>query len=394
MLDDLSSRPLEKLLDKVPEWSGTAGLKVPSSINAEQCSSSPAARYKAELAASACGVRKPRIADLTGGMGVDSFFFSRLAGEVLYVESNGDLAAAAAGNFRLLGATNIGTMNMSAGADPATESLLDGFKPHLIYLDPARRSSAGGKVFLLEECRPDVIPMLPMLLRKAPAVLLKLSPMADLTMLRRRLGPPLSELHIVQSGGEVKEVLALLKRGSNDGEPHIVVAGTGSGACFRFLPSEERASDAAFAPEGSIRPGARFFEPGAALMKAGAFKLLCSRFSLSAFSPQTHLYLIHDEALPDNISTLGRIWEIEESLPFCSASIKEAGRLHPKADVSARGIPMKSDELRKRLGAVPGGESHIFGAGCGDTRFLLVCRRVWDQASKRFPGKNLDTSLQ
>ena len=144
---------------------------------------------------------------------MDSFFFSTLGGEVLYVERNAGLAAAAARNFKALGADGIKTVNMQAGNDRRTESLLETFKADLVFLDPARRSSTGGKVFLLEESEPDILPMLPMLLRHSPAVLLKLSPMADLTMLRKRLGSHLSELHIVQSRGEVKELLALLERG-------------------------------------------------------------------------------------------------------------------------------------------------------------------------------------
>ncbi|MBR1870182.1 MAG: class I SAM-dependent methyltransferase, partial [Bacteroidales bacterium] len=341
----------------------------------EQCSSSPTARYKAALAASVCRSEKPVIADLTGGLGVDSFFFSTLGGEVLYVERNAGLAAAAARNFKALGADGIKTVNMQAGNDRRTESLLETFKADLVFLDPARRSSTGGKVFLLEESEPDILPMLPMLLRLSPAVLLKLSPMADLTMLRKRLGSHLSELHIVQSRGEVKELLALLERDHPGGEPLTVAADADTGASFSFLPSEEARSAGTFIREDSLQEGARFFEPGAALLKSGAFKLPCSRFGLQKFSSQTHLFLIPD-AIPEPLLAFGKVWEILESMPFGSASIKETGRRHPKAEVSARGIPMKSEELRKRLGTSSGGDLHIFGAGCVRQRFLLVCRRV------------------
>jgi len=504
MLSELKGKPLQKLLAKVPEWQGVAdGLRVPAGINAEQCSSSATGRYKARLALSLASgnevaetaANRPgedrrknadvttfpsgdtasksqdesilngtvqgqtgrgdagntlsgRIADLTGGLGVDSWFFSRYFGEVLYCERNPELAEAAVSNFRQLEAGNIRCICHGSASDDATAVLLEEFSPDVIYLDPARRNSSGNKVFLLEDCEPDLCTMLPMLLEKAPVVLVKVSPMADITMLERRIGRNLAAVHIIQSKGEVKELLLVISRhGRNADALPLTVAEADSGAILQFSREEEVQAGAVFADvselsataevsgqsaqdaadaaplkaEADTDEGNRYrtqsavlFEPGPALLKSGAFKLLCSRFSARKLSSDSHLYLCPEglRARPDNpcvrpipagpdalqtadssavnygdaensepsvLAYFGKFWRICEVLPLNSTELKNAGKRYPDAEVSARGIPMTSEELRRRLGCFSGGNIHIFGvtalsAGT-PTRRLLICER-------------------
>ena len=169
-----------------------------------------------------------KVADLTGGLGVDSWAFSEVAEEVLYNEMNPELAAAARHNFQALGATNIFIRNCEATAD-SLEEILGDFKPDVIFMDPARRDSVGKKVFLLEDCSPDVLKMLPQMFETSRFILLKISPMADITMVVERLdrtyesfldenhkggwnGQWVREVHVVASCGECKELLILLDR--------------------------------------------------------------------------------------------------------------------------------------------------------------------------------------
>ena len=214
----------QRLQAKVPEWAGVLPeLQLPARLNVEQCSSSAAARYKAELAArilqgaDGSGLAGPvtgRIADLTGGLGVDAWAFSAAAEEVLYNEMDPVLCEAVQANFALLGVRNAVFRNTEVRPGIIRE-ILGGFRPNLIYLDPARRSDTGRKVFRLEDCRPDLMALQDELFSVCPQLLVKLSPMADITLLRRRL-KGVREVHIVSVDGECKELLLQLSAGEEE----------------------------------------------------------------------------------------------------------------------------------------------------------------------------------
>ncbi len=211
-----------KIRTKLPEWYNLPELVYPDRISSEQASSSYTASYKASVAErilleeaqrtsgeSSC-YKHFRIADLTGGLGVDSLAFSRVSGKVLYNEMDAKKASAATHNFPLLGVSNIVVTNYCVSENSPFWDVLRDFNPDLIFLDPARRSETGNKVFLLEDCSPDVLTLLPQIFSITGNLLLKLSPMADITMLVNRLqehGGRTKEVHVVATGGECKELL-------------------------------------------------------------------------------------------------------------------------------------------------------------------------------------------
>jgi len=374
-----------KLKDKLPSWYAHTDLLLPLPLSAEQCSSGRTAAYKAafaaELYAASGGRERPRIADLTGGLGVDSAAFSVAADAVLYNEMQPALAEAAQHNFPLLGFPDITVTNccLSPG-DGSLASILGSFGPDLLFLDPARRSAGGQKVFRLADCSPDVILLKDELLEACPNVLLKISPMADITQICRELGSCVREVRIVESAGECKELLVWLSRGWK-GELSLAVVTDavidGTAQPLRFTAAEESAASAVFAEAGSFAEGF-LFEPGKALLKSGAFNLLCSRFHLRKLAPSTHLYLCCD---PSGLECWGKVFVIEECLPLSKAAIKEVGARYPGAAVTARNAHMTSDELAARLaskritGASKADDRHIFAAGTSSGVFLYVCKR-------------------
>lgn len=403
-----------RLRKKLPEWVACTGLVYPSSLCAEQCSSSDTARYKAlivrrfineyvgavtsmvgepcrttgsatenkmvtEPAEVTIGTRKTgRIADLTGGLGVDSWAFSEVAEEVLYNEMNPALAAAARHNFKALGVTNIFIKNSEATPD-SIKGIFGDFRPDVIFLDPARRDSAGKKVFLLEDCSPDVLKILPELFGISRFVLLKLSPMADITMAVERLdrtyeeylekasgkgwnGQWVREVHVVASGGECKELLILLDGEWNEG---YSLTCREDGKTLTFKPEEITKAKAGY-PDSTF---ARIiFEPGKSLTKAGVFNAICERFGLVKLARFTHLYTI-SEPLSDSeseqrtapLKDFGKVFYVKEILPLNKSSMKDVGKRYPHSEVSAKNIPMSSDELRTRLKVKSGDDAHIFG---------------------------------
>ena len=404
----------KRLRKKLPEWVARTELVYPSSLCAEQCSSSDTARYKAlivrrflneyvgtvasmvgdpcrttgsaaknkmvtEPAEVTIGTRKTgRIADLTGGLGVDSWAFSEVADKVLYNEMNPALAAAARHNFKALGVTNIFIKNSEATLD-SLKDIFGDFKPDVIFLDPARRDSAGKKVFLLEDCSPDVLKILPELFGISRFVLLKLSPMADITMAVERLdrtyeeylekasgkgwnGQWVREVHVVASGGECKELLILLDGEWNEG---YSLTCREDGKTLTFKPEEITKAKASY-PDSTF---ARIiFEPGKSLTKAGVFNAICERFRLVKLARFTHLYTI-SEPLSDSeleqrtapLKDFGKVFYVKEILPLNKASMKDVGKRYPHSEVSAKNIPMSSDELRTRLKVKSGDDAHIFG---------------------------------
>ena len=416
---DLAVTTLEvrrKLRTKVPEWYAVPSLVYPFRLSGEQCSSSETARYKAWLASGLrlegvppqtvatrplpskmgpsllCGRGWPQVcggtpsslnvADLTGGMGVDAWAFAQVSKEVLYNEMQLELVRATELNFRELGVENVRFRNCRVEPGKVKE-VLDGFRPDVIFLDPVRRAEDGRKVFLIEECQPDVLGLLPELFEAARYVLLKLSPMADITMACKRLGAHVKEVHVVAAGGECKELLFLLDREWEGAPATFIVEG---GAVMEVPGQARNEGEGQARNEGSplvISTGAKrsgeisLFEPGKALLKAGAFGLPCGRFGLTKLGQHTHLYA--GEAVPEELRPFGKVFEIQEVLPLNNRTIKEAGKRWPQAEVTARNVPMTSDLLRKKLGCASGGDIHLFGvrveAAAEAGNYLIVTKK-------------------
>ena len=379
---DLAVTTLEvrrKLRTKVPEWYAVPSLVYPFRLSGEQCSSSETAKYKAKVCGSSL-----RIADLTGGMGVDAWAFAQVAEEVLYNEMQVELARATELNFRELGVENVRFRN--ARVEPGkVREVLDGFEPDVIFLDPARRAEDGRKVFLIEECQPDVLGLLPELFEASRYVLLKLSPMADITMACKRLGAHVKEVHVVAAGGECKELLFLLDRDWEGTPATFIVEG---GAVMEIPDGPSTTSTGSATGSGTVGPlaistGAKrsgeifLFEPGKALLKAGAFELPCGRFGLTKLGQHTHLYV--GEAVPEELRPFGKVFEILEVMPLNNRTMKEAGKRWPQAEVTARNVPMTSDLLRKKTGCVSGGDIHLFGvradAASEAGNYLIVTKK-------------------
>ena len=375
---DLALTTLEvrsKLRTKVPEWVAVPSLHFPLRLSGEQCSSSATARYKAAVALAACpGKAAPCVADLTGGLGVDCWAFAQVFGEVLYSEMQPELAAAAQHNFRELGLGNVTVQNATLGASelpagpgavgPAASvaAILGLFCPDILYLDPARRSAGGRKVFRLEDCQPQVLDLLPELLEACPRLLLKLSPMADITLINRQLGC-VKAVHVVAAEGECKELLLLLEKGCED-PPALHIFENGATA---QLPGGETPAYAEALPTDWL------FEPGKALLKAGAFDWPC-RFGLRKLGRHTHYYSAPEPV--SEITPFGKWYQILETVPLNNRSIKETGKRYPQAEVTARNIPLTSDQLRAKLKVASGGAVHLFGLHVDhlNGNFLLICQ--------------------
>lgn len=368
----------ERTADKLPSFAAIEDWWYPVRLSCEQCSSELAARYKASL------VSGDRMVDLTGGYGVDTYFMSEQFQHTDYVEQNSELCRIAEHNFNIQrdkGQSTKGHITVhNYTAEDFLTSHLSPFTFHLIYLDPARRDSHGGKVFKLADCTPNVIELLPTLMdHLAPdgQIMLKLSPMLDLTQAFKELslvhGPSLLSLlswgiHIVAVKNEVKEVL-LLSRYTDiskyrDAEPTITAIDLSCPEqAFAFTREEEKEAQPQMV-NGTLSLGTWIYEPNAAILKAGAYKLVGERFGLHKLDINTHLYT--SETLVENFP--GRVWKIQEQLPNHKLQITNA-------NVLVRNYPLTAEQLKKRLHLRDGGTEYIIGCRVNGKPTVLLAER-------------------
>jgi len=324
---------------KLPRWHQTRGIVYPPALNLEQSSSEITGRYKQTV------LSGDHAADLTGGFGVDAFFLSQSFSNVDYVEPDAGLLPIAQHNLQLLGAHNIRFHATSA------EEFLKGSRDNydLIFVDPSRRAGAR-KTFRLPDASPDVVKLERDLRSRAARVLVKASPLLDLKQAYREL-PSIHRLIVVAHENECKELLLFLHRDNTLSEPEIqaVVLQEGSVTTpFNFCWSEEKAS--------AVRIGkiARYlYEPNAAILKSGAFKLVGARFGLAKLAIDSHLYTA-DKRRDD---FPGRIFEVISRVAI------EKG-LHQQfkngqANILTRNFPLSVEQLKKKTGLIEGGDDYL-----------------------------------
>lgn len=333
----------QKAALKLPTWAKHPEVVFPVLVSVEQSSSEATAFYKANL------VNGEMLIDLTGGYGVDSYFFSKNFKEVVHLEQNADLQEIASHNFSLLGASNI------TSSHTAAETFLQSFEgvADVIYLDPARRGNSNEKLHLLQDCEPDILNLLPMLLQKAKRVLLKTSPMLDIDLAIEQLGS-VAKLWVIALQNEVKEVLYLI-------EPHAQMGAKIPRTAINLQPNGEHQQvdfDKASEEDAIVNftdPQEFIYEPNAAILKAGAYRFLAQQFGLDKLHPNSHLYtsniLISD--FP------GRKFRCVGTSRY---SKKELLKQLPenKANITIRNFPESVSEIRKKTGIKEGGNIYLF----------------------------------
>lgn len=346
---------------KLPHWEADEKLLFPSRTAAEQCSSELTACYKQRLLE---GER--HLCDLTGGLGVDSYYFACQTPHVTYVECDGVCFDTAMYNFERLNVKNIAGYNVDA-----RDALDKISRPDVFYIDPARRGAGNTRVFALQDCRPDLAEMLPELLRRAPKVIAKLSPMLDIRHTLALL-PATSEIHVVSVRNECRELLFVAKRGVEDDDPpvHCVnFTSDGGEQMFRFRYQEEQKAETLLCRQVQ----AYLYEPNASILKAGAYKLTARRYDVAKLHASSHLYT-SDQCLHD---FPGRIFRVERVFAFNNAFCRTIAGAVPQANLSVRNFPLTVSELRRRTRVADGGDAFLFATTlAGKEKVVILCRKA------------------
>ena len=346
----------QKASKKLPNWSKNLNLLFPASISVEQCSSEQTAIFKST------GRKGGWIVDLTGGFGVDCYHLSQGFEKGVYCEQQNELFQISTYN---LSALNPGKFDFVEG--DGLEFLRKSVQHFdLIYADPARRGTGNQKLYKLQDCEPNVVDAWSLLKSKSDSILLKASPMLDLTQAWAEL-PDIQKITVVSVRNEVKELLLHWDK-ANEGAPKIIsVVDLDSGfPPFEFEPSAEEQAHSQFAEAGKC-----LIEPLAGILKAGAFNLFGERFGLKKLERNSHLYTSENFT----IGIPGRVFEVLREI---SPKKQETKTYFPsgKVNVICRNYVMGAEELKKKLGLKDGGEDYLIGTQTATGFKLYWCKRV------------------
>ncbi|MDO5664624.1 MAG: RsmD family RNA methyltransferase [Bacteroidia bacterium] len=353
VLKQISGRQTAK--DKLPSWFTNNEIIYPVHLSLEQASSEATAKYKASLIPDG----NTTFVDLTGGMGVDFAFLSQRFANSVYVEKNQKLCEIAKHNFEVLGLQNVVIENSTSESYLEKISEVD-----VIFLDPSRRDNAGRKVIRIEDCSPDVSEIQDLLLEKSKLILVKLSPMLDISLAIKSL-KNIKEVHVASVENECKELLFLL---SSEAETITYTAvnlnKTKDAEKFYFTLEEEQDTEVAYAK--TIEK--YLYEPNASILKAGGFKSVAKQFDIKKLHASSHLYT-SDTLIPN---FPGRVFEVKNWFTPNKKNIKLFLSETKKANISVRNFPMSVSEIRQKTGLKEGGYVYLFATTLADGEKVWV----------------------
>ncbi len=358
----------QKAAKKLPSWSSNPDLLFPASISLEQSSSEETAKFKAE------GFTGKVMIDLTGGFGVDFFHLSQVFEKGVYCERQPELFQISKHNLEQLepdrgsepleGFTRKFEFFEGDGLDflAKTEQHFD-----LIYADPARRGQDNQKLYKLQDCEPDVVSAWSLLRSKSNKILIKVSPMLDLSQAWHEL-PDIQKITVLSVKNEVKELLLFWQKGNELEEKRIEICDLGSAfPAFEFKWEEEENAISSYGEAAHY-----LIEPLGGILKAGAFKLFGVKYGLKKLEKNSHLYT--GEAIPDQIPA--RVFEIIREI---SPKKQEIKSLFPtgKVNVICRNYVLGAGEFKKKFGLKDGGEKYLICTKTGSGFKVFWCKRIY-----------------
>lgn len=353
LIEQLESK--KRCQKKLPTWFHHANIYYPNKLNIEQTSSEITAIYKASL------ISGTSIIDLTGGFGVDSFYFSKHFEKVTHCEINNDLSEIVNHNFKQLLAENIETISADGIEFLKTSNRLYDW----IYIDPSRRHDVKGKVFFLKDCLPNIPDELDGLFRYSNNIMIKTSPLLDISAGIKEL-KYVKRIHIVAVNNEVKELLWILERGYHS---EIIIEAINlkseMNEVFKFNYSDESAIEINYS-----LPLNYLYEPNSAILKSGGFNSVSSTLNTSKLHKHSHLYT--NEAL---IDFPGRRFKIVNAVSYNKITVKS---LHiQKANITTRNFPETVQSIRNTFKIKDGGTSYLFfTTDMLDEKIVLICSKV------------------
>ncbi|KEO73252.1 class I SAM-dependent methyltransferase [Anditalea andensis] len=347
----------QKVKTKLPSWVADSSIVFPETLSLEQSSSEAAARYKSML------MKGQKMVDLTGGLGIDTFYGGQNFEQVIYVERNEALCEIARHNFSHLAHDKFVVHHQESMA-----WLINSREKYdWIYIDPARRGIQNQKLYKLSDCEPDIVKHWVLLKQKAANLLVKASPILDIKAVLEEL-PDIDRVIVLSVKNEIKEIL-LLSEGISDKSEVVIecVELSSQGETFTFTYEHEGLLDLQLS-----QPKRFIIEPHASILKAGGFKSFSETYHIPKLHVNSHLYTsdIHIGNL------LGRVYEILSEVKSDKKVIK---KLFPsgKANVVVRNYPLKAEDIKNKFRLKDGGDDFLIASTTMEGKHRLFhCRKV------------------
>ncbi|PTM10454.1 MAG: SAM-dependent methyltransferase [Bacteroidetes bacterium] len=341
---------------KLPTWFNKEHIYYPNKLNIEQTSSEITAEYKATI------LKGKTLIDLTGGFGVDAYYFSMQFNHVIHCELDANLSEIVSHNFTVLKRDNITTIPQN-GIDYLKKSSTTF---DCIYIDPSRRHDSKGKVFYLKDCLPNVTEYLDVFLKHSKTILIKASPMLDISIALSEL-KWVKEIHVVAVDNEVKELLFLIESGfENEISITTVNFKDQEKQYFEFSKEEEKRTE----PSYSL-PKNYLYEPNSALLKAGAFNTISNKLAIDKLHKHSHLYTSENV-----INFPGRSFRINEIIPYNKKIVTQYFS-KTKANISTRNFPETVAQLRTKYKISDGGDLYLFfTTNLNNAKIIIVTNQL------------------
>jgi hypothetical protein len=353
ILSQIESKTKSK--DKLPNWFAAQNIIYPSKISIEQTSSEKTASYKSEI------VSGESLIDLTGGYGIDDFYFAKKIKNVIHCEINPELSQIVKHNFEQLNVENI---SCHAGDSLAILSQLNS-KFDWIYIDPSRRNDAKGKVFMLKDCLPNVPENLNFLFKYSDKILIKTAPLLDISAGFSEL-THVKSIHIIAVENEVKELLwEIHKKYSGKTILKTINILNNKEDTFEFILDENLEVCEYGLPEKYL------YEPNSSIMKSGGFVEVGTCYKLKKLHRHSHLY-----TNAEIINFPGRIFEIEKTFHYHKKEMKSLleGK---KFNITTRNFPETVESIRKKWKIKEGGDQYcFFTTDENDNKIVLICKKI------------------
>lgn len=336
--------------NKISSWYNAPEVLYGETKSLEQCSSELTARYKGTL------ISGVSLIDLTGGLGVDTHFLGQQFQRVSYNDPDPNLCTLAQHNFQAVGSNHVQVVNKNASSYLKDSNA----KVDWIYLDPDRRQG-GGRKYRVEDCRPNVIELLPLMFSRASRVMIKLSPMLDLTSFLSSVHPTKS-VHAISVKNECKELVFILER-DYQGPVEMTAANftRSQWQTMSFNTLQEKGAQSTFS-----QPQSYLYEPNSSLMKLAPFNWIGQKYHLQKLHPNSHLYT-SDELL---LEFPGRVFKIEWVSSYRPRQIKKL--LSGKANVAVRNFPSDVKTIRRECGLSDGGTDYLFATSGPDGQPMVI----------------------
>ncbi len=344
----------QKAKNKLPSWFATPNILYPSKVSIEQTSSEIAAKYKASI------VSGESLIDLSGGFGIDDYYFANSFDKVIHCEINSKLSAIVNHNYKQLSKNNIKCI------EGESSEILTNLNQNFdcIYIDPSRRNDSKGKVFLLKDCEPNVPELLDFYFKYCNSILIKTAPLLDiqagLTELKQ-----IKNIHIVAVNNEVKELLWEIEKDYTN--PIVITAVNLEKDNSSIVKTEfNKEYNASFS-----LPKKYLYEPNAALLKTGNFDALSEIFKIDKLHQHSHLYTSNEI-----VNFPGRSFIIDQIIPYQKNEIKNF-ITNKKMNVSTRNFPLKPDDLKKKHKIKDGGTIFaFFSTDIENNKIVLLCSKI------------------